>query len=70
MKGKNRHHPYPKKYRKLGAETKRVDVREHQAYHQLVGDKDPINALCYIILNFMPDEMRPLMGEVKKYGER
>jgi len=65
----NKHHPYSKKHRQFGTETKRVKIDEHRAYHQLVGDKDPINALCYIILNFMPEDMKPLMQEVKKYGE-
>jgi hypothetical protein len=67
---KNRHHVYPKRYRQYGTQTKIVDARKHNAFHQIVEDKDPVNALCYIILHFMPDEMRPLMNEVKKYGEK
>lgn len=70
MKGKNRHHPYPKKYRKLGTETKIVDSRKHAAWHIIVQDLDPVNALCYVILNFMPTEFEPLMDEVKRVGER
>jgi len=67
---KNRHHVYPKRYRKYGSQTKIVDAKKHNAFHQIVEDKDPVNALCFIILHFMPDEMRPLMNEVKKYGEK
>jgi hypothetical protein len=67
----NKHHPYSKRYRQYGTETKTVLIKEHRAYHELVGDKDPVNALCYIIMNFLPEKMMPLVAEIKeKYGDK
>ena len=65
----NRHHVYSKRHRQYGTETKTVLISEHQAYHEISKDMHPVDALCYIIRNFLPTEFAPLMKEVKKYGE-
>ena len=59
------HHVYPKQCRHGRTEKKIVKAREHNAWHQVVGDKDPANALCYVIMNFMPSEYQYLLGIIK-----
>ncbi len=55
-----RHHAYPRKWRyknKGTTEIKMVEGKKHRAYHLLCGDMHPIEALKYIVENFLPSNI-------------
>lgn len=52
-----KHHVYSKKCRKVGqTETKEVNHHEHQAWHNLVYNLSPEEALEFIAKQFLPKE--------------
>ena len=53
----SRHHCYPRRWRNGNTETKIVTKEEHRAWHTLVGDEHPINALRILANKFLPSDI-------------
>jgi len=63
----SKHHCYPKRFRNGNTETKTVTIAEHRAWHLLVGDEHPINAMRILANKFLPSDMaEEYQKEVKK----
>ncbi|MDF1498509.1 MAG: hypothetical protein P1P85_04125 [Patescibacteria group bacterium] len=63
----SRHHTYPKKWRNGNSEIKLVTDKEHRAWHILVGDEHPINAMKILANKFLPSDMeKEYQREVKR----
>ena len=61
--GKNKHHVYPRKDTRHNYEIKMVKIKDHQRYHNLVGDRTPKQAVRFIAKNFMPTELEHILLE-------
>lgn len=62
-----RHHTYSKKFRnKTGGthEIKIVDGKKHRAWHLLVADLSPKQAIEYIAKNFLPSNIEIQIREL------
>ncbi len=62
-----RHHTYPHKWRHKQngtTEVKMVNGKKHRAWHILVGDMNPRQALQYLAENFLPSNLQISVREL------
>lgn len=60
MTKNQRHHTWPRKWRNRQngtTEIKMVNGKAHRLFHQLVSDMHPIDAIQYLVENFLPSNI-------------